>query len=90
VIWEIRKAHSKKAIALAVQNKLGQVSAAQQLLANGWSQASITNYPLQGAQSVLVEVLAAPDGAGNLDVHFDHVFFGPSSTPVQLQSFDVN
>lgn len=62
-----------------------------------WQQFSATNVALpSGTNSVVVQLDAGAPAApvhapAAVDVHFDHILFGPSgAAPVRLQEFDVN
>jgi len=69
---------------------LGNVYA-NNAISDAWQDLSNTNVALPtGTQSINLQLHADP-GSSNMNVHFDHVLFGPTgaATPVRLQSFDV-
>jgi hypothetical protein len=73
-------------------NAIGSIAAMTQPLPDDiWHTVSALDLPLpSGTNSVLLTLSASSHGASGIDIHFDHILFGPSGTaPVRLQSFDV-
>jgi hypothetical protein len=73
-------------------NHIGSIAAMTQPAADDiWHTLSAIDLPLpSGTNSVSVTLSASAHDGSGINVHYDHILFGPSgTTPVRLQSFEV-